>query len=79
MVMDQGNFHIVDNYLKFTYSWQLTDLSKSAESHLNLSVDFISSRSFKNHINYERSQNFRFIAILHVFLVFIQTKCPPFS
>ena len=79
MVMDQGNFHLMDNNLKFTIIRELAYLPKSTEPQLNRTVDFISSRSFKNHINYERSQNFRFIAILHVFLVFIQTKCPPFS
>ena len=48
MVIDQGNYHIVDNDLKFTYSWEWTNLSTSAKSHLNKSVHFISNRCLKN-------------------------------
>ena len=46
MVMDQGNFHIVDNDLKFTIIWELAYLPKSTESHLDESVDFISGLIF---------------------------------
>ena len=41
MVMDQGNFHIVDNDLKFTIIWELAYLPKSTESYLDRSIDFI--------------------------------------
>ena len=44
MVMDQGNFHLMDNDLKFTIIWELAYLPKSTESQLNRSVDFISNR-----------------------------------
>ena len=53
MVMDQGNFHVVDNDLKFTIIWELADLPKSTEPQLNRTVDFISSRSFLTHTNPE--------------------------
>ena len=46
MVMDQGNFHIVDNDFKFTITWELAHLPKSTESHLDQSVDFISGLIF---------------------------------
>ena len=75
MVMDQGNFHLMDNDLKFTIIWELAYLPKSTESQLNRSVDFISNRSFKKFNNYESWQNSRFIAVLCAFLVFIQVKC----
>ena len=68
IVIDHGNFHMEDNDFKYTSSWELTDFSKSAESQLNRSVHFISSRSFKNRTNSKRSQNFRSIAILQVIL-----------
>ena len=75
MVIDQGNYHIVDNDLKYTYSWEWTNLSTSAKSHLNKSVHFISNRSFKKRTNNESWQNSRSIAVLRVFLVFKQVKC----
>ena len=68
MVMDQGNFHIVDNDVHFTIIWELTHLSKYTELHLNQSVDFISQRSFFTCTNSESWQNFCSIAVLHVFL-----------
>ena len=46
MVMDQSNFHIVDNDFQFTITWELAHLPKSTESHLDQSVDFISSLTF---------------------------------
>ena len=48
MVMDQGNFHIVDNDFKFTITWELAHLPKSTESYLDQSVDFISGLIFLN-------------------------------
>ena len=53
MVMDQGNFHLMDNDLKFTLIWELAFLPKSTEPQLNQTVDFISSRSFLTHTNSE--------------------------
>ena len=67
MVMDQGNFHLMDNNLKFTIIWELADLPKSTEPQLNRTVDFISSRSFLTHTNPESWQNSRSIAVLHVY------------
>ena len=67
MVMDQGNFHLMDNDLKFTIIWELAYLPKSTEPQLNQTVDFISSRSFLTHTNPESWQNFRSIAVLHVY------------
>ena len=46
LYMNQGNLHIVDNDFKFTTTWELPDLPKSTEPHLNQSVDFISDRRF---------------------------------
>ena len=46
IVIGQGNFHIVDIDLKFTYTWELAHLPKSTESHFDQSVDFISSLTF---------------------------------
>ena len=63
MVMDQGNFHIVDNDVHFTIIWELSHLSKSTELHLNQSVDFISQRSFFTCTNSESWQNFRSIGV----------------
>ena len=67
MVIYQGNFHLMDNNLKFTIIWELTYLPKSTEPQLNRTVDFISSRSFLTHTNPESWQNFRSFAILHVY------------
>ena len=68
MVMDQGNFHIVDNDLDITIIWELTHLPKSTELHLNQSLDFISQRSLLNRTNPESWQNFRSIAVLQVYI-----------
>ena len=46
MVIDQGNFHIVNNDLKFANNWELTHFPKSAAPRLNQYVDFIITRSF---------------------------------
>ena len=46
MAIGQGNFHIKENGLKFTNFWELKNLSKSAEFHLNTCVDFISDPTF---------------------------------
>ena len=59
MVMDQGNFHIVDNDFKFTITWELAHFPKSTESHLDQSVDFISGLLFSNCTYSESPQNFR--------------------
>ena len=67
MVMDQGNFHLMDNDLKFTIIWELAYFPKSTESQLNQTVDFISDRSFLTHTNPESWQNSRSIAVLHVY------------
>ena len=67
MVMDQGNFHLMDNDLKFTIIWELAYLSKSAEPQLYQTLDFISDHSFLTHTNPESWQNFRSIAVLHIY------------
>ena len=46
MVIDQGNFHIVNNPLKFINISELTHFPKSAESHLGKFVDFICGHWF---------------------------------
>ena len=46
MVMDQGNFHLMDNDLKFTIFWELAYLPKSTEPQLNPSVDFFNGHWF---------------------------------
>ena len=58
MVIDQGNFHIVDYELKFTITWKLLILWVSAKSHLDTSTDFISDYSFQNRTYSESWQNF---------------------
>ena len=68
IVIDHGNFHKEDNDLKYTSSWESAHFSKSAGSQLNKSVHFISSCSFKNRTNSERSQNFRSVAVLQLIL-----------
>ena len=68
MVMDQGNFHLMDNDLKFTIIWELTNLPKSTKLHLIQFVDFISQRSFFTCTNSESWQNSCSIAVLHVFI-----------
>ena len=74
MVMDQGNFHLMDNNLKFTIIWELTYLSKSTEPQLNRTVDFISDRSFLSHTNPESWQNSRSIAVSHVSVAYLQAE-----
>ena len=71
MVMDQGNFHLMDNDLKFTIIWELTNLPKSTELHLNQYVDFISQRRFFTCTNSESRQNSHSIAVLHVFIALL--------
>ena len=71
MVMDQGNFHKMDNDLKFTITWELAHLSKSTESHLDQSTDFISGLTFWSCTYSESPQNFRSYDILHVYVVSI--------
>ena len=44
----------------------MAHLSKSVKFHLNMSVNFYSSHTFKNHTNSEISQNSRSIAVLLV-------------
>ena len=41
IVIDQGNFHKVENGLKFTNSWELANLRKSTKSHLDQLADYI--------------------------------------
>ena len=65
MAIGQGNFHIKENGLKFTNFWELTNLSKSAEFHLNTCVDFISDPTFWTCTYSESWQNFRSYDILH--------------
>ena len=67
MVMDQGNFYLMDNDLKFTIIWELAYLPKSTKLQLNQIVDFISSRSFKIHTNPESWQNSRSIAVSNIY------------
>ena len=43
-----SNFHIVDNDLKFTNTWELPHLPKAALSYLEMSVEFINGSKFKN-------------------------------
>ena len=74
MVIDQGNYHIVDNDLKFTYSWEWTNLLTSGKSHLNWSVHFISNRSFKKRTYYESWQNSSSIFVLHVYVMLTQLE-----
>ena len=69
IAISQGNFHIKDNGLKFTNSWEFTNLSKSAEFHLNRCADFISSPTFWNRTDYESWQNFGSFSALHVSVV----------
>ena len=65
MVIDQGNFHIVDNDLKFTITWKLLILWVSAKSHLDKSTDFISDLTFWNRTYSKSPQNLRSYDILH--------------
>ena len=60
MVIDRGNFPIVNNDLKFTITWDLAHLWVSAEPH------FISGHSSFTCINYESLVNFHFIVILQI-------------
>ena len=69
MAIGQGNFHIKENSLKFTNSWELMNLSKSAEFHLNTCADFISDPTFWTRTYSESWQNFRYIAVLHINVV----------
>ena len=45
-VIGQGNFHKVEKDLKFTNTWELANLPKSTESHLDRSEDFICGLTF---------------------------------
>ena len=65
MAIGQGNFHVKDNCLKFIDSWELTNLSKSAEFHINKCVDFISGPTFWTRTYSKSWQNFRSYDILH--------------
>ena len=67
-VMNQGNFHLVDNGLKFTMNLELGHLPKSTLPLVNQFVGFISSRSFVTYTNPKSWQNFRSITLLHVYL-----------
>ena len=65
MAIDQGNLHIKGNCLKFTNSWELKNLSKSAEFLYYKFVDFISGLTFWTRTYSESWQNFRSYDILH--------------
>ena len=65
MAIGQGNFQIKVNGLKFTNFWELTNLSKSAEFHLNKRVYFIRGPTFWTRTYSESWQNFRSFDILH--------------
>ena len=67
MVINQGNFHLVDNDLKFTISWKLAYLPKSTYPHLKWFLDFIISRSFYICANPKNWQNSSSIAVLRVY------------
>ena len=41
-----GKFHMEDNGLKFTSTWESAHLPKSTESHLNKAVDFFRGLAF---------------------------------
>ena len=74
MVMDQGNFHIVDNDLKFTIIWELAYLPKSTESHLDRSIDFISDLTFWNRTYSKSPQNLSSYDILHDHVASLQVE-----
>ena len=65
MVINQGNFHLVGNDLKFTILWELAHLPKPTYPHLKQFVDFIVSRSFFICKNPNSWQKFRSITVLH--------------
>ena len=65
IVIGQGNFHIKENGQKFTNSWELMNLSKSAEFHFYKCADFIRGLTFWTHTYSENWQNFRSYDILH--------------
>ena len=65
----QGNFYKEDNDLKLIRTWELAHLPKPPESHLNVSVDFISGLKFWSRTNSDSWQNSRSIGVLHVFVV----------
>ena len=74
IVIDQGNFHKVDIDLIFTNTWELAHLPKSTESHLDQSVDFITSLASKSRTYSEIPQNFRSYDISQDHVASI-TKC----
>ena len=57
MFMEQGNFHIVDNDLKFNISQELANLPKSTELQLNWFEDIIIGNRFFTHTNSESYLN----------------------
>ena len=65
MAIGQGNFHIKENSLKFTNSWELMNLSKSAEFHIYKCTDFISGLTFWTRTYSKSWQNIRSYDILH--------------
>ena len=67
--MDRSNFHIEDNDLKFTSTWELAHLSKSTDLHLKRPVDFISGLTYLSRTYSESPQNFCSYDILHVHIV----------
>ena len=72
MVIDRGNFPIVNNDLKFTITWDLAHFWVSAKPHLYQSVHFILGHSFLTCINYESLVNFHSIAVLQVSVVIME-------
>ena len=71
MVIDQVDFHIEDNDIKFTCTYELAHLPKPPESYLIRCVDFIPCLTFSNHTYSESSQNTCSIVILHVSIALI--------
>ena len=66
MAIGQGNFNVKKNSLKFTNSWELMNLSKSAEFLFYQFAESISGLTFSTHTYSESWQNFGYIAVLHI-------------
>ena len=69
-----GYFHKENNDLKLTNSLELAHLPKSAESHLNVSVNFISGHSFKKCTNSESLKFFPFHRGIRLISSFYSSK-----
>ena len=71
IVIDQGNFHMKENYFKFTNTWEFSNSLKSAEFHVNRPVLFIRNLAFWSLTYSESPQNFRSYDILHDYVASI--------